>query len=258
MPGAVFALGWQLDALFRHFLAQELVRHLDENARAVAGGRIRAAGTAVVHLLVHRERFHDDVVRALALQMGDETDAAGVFFARRMPKALGLRASQVGMFCETDMGMVTGWIRMWFEGRSQVAVARFPGKIQQAECHEPSENQKDAEVSGRNGRESACPAAPCQGRGQGRSRSCLVLHAGRGCLWCAPFPWPPSLPSPPSAPLRELAARVCELPYDVMSSDEAKVMAAGNPLSFLHVRKPEIDLPEGTDPVFGRRLCEGP
>jgi uncharacterized protein (DUF1015 family) len=44
-----------------------------------------------------------------------------------------------------------------------------------------------------------------------------------------------------------LAARVCELPYDVMSSAEARVMAAGNPLSFLRVSKPEIDLPEGID-----------
>ncbi len=54
----------------------------------------------------------------------------------------------------------------------------------------------------------------------------------------------------PFAALRpdpELAARVCELPYDVMSSEEAKAMAAGNPLSFLRVSKPEIDLPEGTD-----------
>jgi uncharacterized protein (DUF1015 family) len=44
-----------------------------------------------------------------------------------------------------------------------------------------------------------------------------------------------------------LAAQICELPYDVMSSDEAREMAAGNPLSFLHVSKPEIDLPAGTD-----------
>ncbi len=44
-----------------------------------------------------------------------------------------------------------------------------------------------------------------------------------------------------------LAARVCELPYDVMSSEEARVMAAGNPLSFLRVSKPEIDLPADTD-----------
>jgi uncharacterized protein (DUF1015 family) len=48
-------------------------------------------------------------------------------------------------------------------------------------------------------------------------------------------------------PKPELAARICELPYDVMSSDEARQVAAGNPLSFLHVSKPEIDLPRGTD-----------
>lgn len=44
-----------------------------------------------------------------------------------------------------------------------------------------------------------------------------------------------------------LAAQICELPYDVMSSAEARAMAAGNPLSFLHVSKPEIDLPPATD-----------
>jgi len=48
-------------------------------------------------------------------------------------------------------------------------------------------------------------------------------------------------------PKPELAAQICELPYDVMSSAEAREMAAGNHLSFLHVSKPEIDLPAGTD-----------
>ena len=48
-------------------------------------------------------------------------------------------------------------------------------------------------------------------------------------------------------PKPELASQICELPYDVMSSDEAREMAAGNPLSFLHISKPEIDLPSGTD-----------
>jgi len=48
-------------------------------------------------------------------------------------------------------------------------------------------------------------------------------------------------------PKPRLAAKICELPYDVMSSDEARQMAEGNPLSFLHVSKPEIDLPPGTD-----------
>ena len=48
-------------------------------------------------------------------------------------------------------------------------------------------------------------------------------------------------------PKPELAARICELPYDVMSSEEAREMARGNDLSFLHVSKPEIDLPPQTD-----------
>ena len=48
-------------------------------------------------------------------------------------------------------------------------------------------------------------------------------------------------------PKPELADRICELPYDVMSSEEAHVLAAQNPLSFLHVSKPEIDLPRGTN-----------
>lgn len=55
----------------------------------------------------------------------------------------------------------------------------------------------------------------------------------------------------PFAALRpnpELAARICELPYDVMSTSEARQLAAGNPLSFLHVSKPEIDLPMETNP----------
>jgi uncharacterized protein (DUF1015 family) len=48
-------------------------------------------------------------------------------------------------------------------------------------------------------------------------------------------------------PKTELASQICELPYDVMSSEEAREIASGNPLSFLHVSKPEIDLPPGTD-----------
>src|SRR6266850_554728 len=54
-------------------------------------------------------------------------------------------------------------------------------------------------------------------------------------------------------PKPELAAQICELPYDVMSSDEARQIAAGNPLSFLHVSKPEIDLPPSTD-IYSREV----
>ena len=44
------------------------------------------------------------------------------------------------------------------------------------------------------------------------------------------------------------AARVAAVPYDVVSADEARELAGGNPLSFLHVSRSEIDLPPGTDP----------
>jgi len=49
-------------------------------------------------------------------------------------------------------------------------------------------------------------------------------------------------------PRPELAGRVCELPYDVLSSEEARERAAGNPFSFFRVSKPEIDLPATLDP----------
>src|SRR5207253_6502646 len=58
-------------------------------------------------------------------------------------------------------------------------------------------------------------------------------------------------------PKPELAARICELPYDVMSSEEARQMAAGNPLSFLHVSKPEIDLSPSIDPYDPRVYAKG-
>ena len=48
-------------------------------------------------------------------------------------------------------------------------------------------------------------------------------------------------------PTSELAGRVAALPYDVMNSDEAREMVIGNPYSFLHVDKAEIDL----DPETG-------
>jgi uncharacterized protein (DUF1015 family) len=44
-------------------------------------------------------------------------------------------------------------------------------------------------------------------------------------------------------PSPAFAAKVASRPYDVLNSDEARQEAAGNPLSFLHVGKPEIDLP---------------
>lgn len=48
-------------------------------------------------------------------------------------------------------------------------------------------------------------------------------------------------------PPSPLAARVASPPYDVVSTKEARELAAGNPDSFLRVSRPEIDLPPGTD-----------
>ena len=44
------------------------------------------------------------------------------------------------------------------------------------------------------------------------------------------------------------ASAVAAVPYDVVNTDEARALAAGNPLSFLHVSRAEIDLPPDTNP----------
>lgn len=46
------------------------------------------------------------------------------------------------------------------------------------------------------------------------------------------------------------AAQVAAVPYDVVNTEEARALASGNPFSFLHVSRPEIDLPDGT-PIYG-------
>ena len=56
------------------------------------------------------------------------------------------------------------------------------------------------------------------------------------------FPFAALRPTPKSA------AAVAAVPYDVVSTDEARALAAGNPLSFLHVSRPEIDMGAGADP----------
>ncbi len=48
-------------------------------------------------------------------------------------------------------------------------------------------------------------------------------------------------------PKPEYSADVAALPYDVMSSEEAREMVKDNPLSFLHIDRAEIDLPVGTE-----------
>lgn len=55
-------------------------------------------------------------------------------------------------------------------------------------------------------------------------------------------------PFPGLRPVPARAAEVVAPPYDVLSTDEARERAQGRPNSFLHISKPEIDLPPGTDP----------
>jgi uncharacterized protein (DUF1015 family) len=48
-------------------------------------------------------------------------------------------------------------------------------------------------------------------------------------------------------PQQQLSQQVASRPYDVLNSEEARTEAAGNPFSFLHITKSEIDLPPGID-----------
>jgi uncharacterized protein (DUF1015 family) len=49
-------------------------------------------------------------------------------------------------------------------------------------------------------------------------------------------------------PAPSAAAEVASVPYDVVNTDEARALASGHPLSFLHVTRSEIDLPRETNP----------
>ncbi|MBR2911953.1 MAG: DUF1015 family protein, partial [Lentisphaeria bacterium] len=48
-------------------------------------------------------------------------------------------------------------------------------------------------------------------------------------------------------PVPEKADKVAAVPYDVVDSAEAAALAEGNPYSFLHVSRPEIDMEPGID-----------
>ena len=48
-------------------------------------------------------------------------------------------------------------------------------------------------------------------------------------------------------PTKEKAQLVASVPYDVVNKEEAREFAKGNPLSYLHITRSEIDLPDGTN-----------
>jgi uncharacterized protein (DUF1015 family) len=58
-------------------------------------------------------------------------------------------------------------------------------------------------------------------------------------------------------PRAEFAADVIAPPYDVVDAQEARALALNRPFSFLHVSRPEIDLPPGTDPTSEAAYAKG-
>ena len=58
-------------------------------------------------------------------------------------------------------------------------------------------------------------------------------------------------------PVPEHASDVVAPPYDVLNTAEARERVKDHPLSFLHISKPEIDLPEGTDPYAAEVYKKG-
>lgn len=56
------------------------------------------------------------------------------------------------------------------------------------------------------------------------------------------------LPFKAVRPQAKYAAQVAALPYDVMTREEGQIAVVGKPLSFMHVEKSEIDMPDGTRP----------
>ena len=64
-------------------------------------------------------------------------------------------------------------------------------------------------------------------------------------------------PFPGLRPLPEKAGEVAAPPYDVLDSSEARERAKGKPWSFLHISKPEIDLPPETDPHDAKVYAKG-
>ncbi len=73
--------GWrETQLLIRATLFEEAVRHLHQDARAVARVLLRAAGAAMLEIGQNRQRLLDGGVRAAPLDVDDKADAAGVVF----------------------------------------------------------------------------------------------------------------------------------------------------------------------------------
>ena len=114
---AVFARRRQVDALLGHFFAEELVGNLQQDARAITHQRVSADGAAMVEVVQDAQALLDDLVALLALDMGDEADAASVVFIGRVVQTLGRRRRRrdgEGMLFHGDLPML--WVQRAVEG----------------------------------------------------------------------------------------------------------------------------------------------
>ena len=75
------------------FAREEFVRNLDQEAGAVAGFRIAAAGAAMRQVDEDLNALFDDVVGFLALDVGHEADSAGIVLMAGVVESLGLGQS---------------------------------------------------------------------------------------------------------------------------------------------------------------------
>jgi hypothetical protein len=98
------------------------VRNLHQDAGAVAGARVGADRAAMLEIAENAERVGDDLVRFLALDIGDEADAAGILFQRGIVETLGGRAPAElaqDFFTQQDFFAQRTLIRFRGRGRRQ-------------------------------------------------------------------------------------------------------------------------------------------
>ena len=114
----------QLDVELGAFLDQEVVRDLDEDARAVAGDRVRTHGTAMLEVLEDVERVLDDAMRLATLQVGDEADAARVMLAQRIEQAAGLGKQLVAVLLRFPLFRTAGGVHRCRHGLAPSGLKR--------------------------------------------------------------------------------------------------------------------------------------
>ena len=85
---AVVAESGKFDAILGRLAREELVRHLQKNARAVAGVGFAPAGPAMFEVVEYLQGLENEVMRRAVLEVDDEADSASVVFVCRVVETL--------------------------------------------------------------------------------------------------------------------------------------------------------------------------